>query len=581
MPRVLDQRKKDWTLPILFFVRSVLFAVFFPCGLANADENGDMVIEIMPRSSSEIEVTYYFSGDQDGVTSFTFPPEWAGVQPRQAFGDIRTSPGADLSIQGDQIELWHTNGAQLVMTYVLNSAKDAELPNAHYLPAIDADRVFLIGHTAFLLPTQSPDSISLRVSGFSDSWQFVNSVESGKFAPNTIAQLRSGVVFGAPGLVVETQTYTGGVLTLATLPNSRFDLHRAGQAAHASLAELSSLWPKAPKKALLVMLPLDEKPGVTVDTGVALGATFAAFSSAPKHSTMIGRTIAHEFAHNWIGPSLGFVNESGNGLDWFIEGFTEYYAQISRLRAGQISLGGFVESINDALEQLAVSPYGGYSVDDLRVAAYEDARVRKVLYHRGMLLALAWDSEIRKQSVERRSLDQAMGEILATLGTKEAPFGEHVIISVMQSFGIESPGDDIRRLKSGNTPILPHGVFSDCALASDVSLPVYDLGFTFESGPSFFNILTVDEDGPAFAAGLRANHAVRSFSSTGASVDANVTLIVNDTGTKEKSISYRPVSEHLATTRRYVVADALGDGCMNLFQKTDDTKTASGRSSPP
>jgi predicted metalloprotease with PDZ domain len=85
------------------------------------------------------------------------------------------------------------------------------------------------------------------------------------------------------------------------------------------------------------------------------------------------------------------VRPNGEPIDWFTEGFTDYYAYRLLLQADVLPVASYLDSINQALRRFTPSsdPYVG-----------------------GRIVALWLDGQIRLESHDQHSLDDVMFEMV-------------------------------------------------------------------------------------------------------------------------------------------------------------------------
>ena len=136
-------------------------------------------------------------------------------------------------------------------------------------------------------------------------------------------------------------------------------------------------------------------------------------------------TAAHEFFHVWNGTRLRpvelgpFDYEKENYAEtlWAVEGFTEYYKNLLRSRAGMLSRDEFLEGLTSYVDQVQGMP--GRLVSPANLASF-DAWIKMYrrdentpnmsvnYYPKGAVIAFMLDAKIRKASSGARSLDTAM-----------------------------------------------------------------------------------------------------------------------------------------------------------------------------
>src|SRR5260370_42484424 len=101
---------------------------------------------------------------------------------------------------------------------------------------------------------------------------------------------------------------------------------------------------------------------------------------------------------------------------WLAEGFTVYYADVLRLRAGFLSLPEYVERVNRRIRDYESSPVKNRTNKEI-VTRYAENSVDQLPYVRGPIVALWLDAPIRTQARHELSLDAVM-LTLARQGTE-------------------------------------------------------------------------------------------------------------------------------------------------------------------
>jgi predicted metalloprotease with PDZ domain len=172
----------------------------------------------------------------------------------------------------------------------------------------------------------------------------------------------------------------------------------------------NSLFPDSkPASYLVALIPGEEADGEAYAHG------FASTMKAPlKVSERIvwADVIAHEMFHYWNGRQLRAAVKDGE-LEWFNEGFTEYFANLALMRTGQISQEDFLHKVAANIGQyeyfLASGLFNGVPI---RKAGEKKGRNRFGVYASGWVIAFVLDQEIRRNSGEQKSLIDLMRRLL-------------------------------------------------------------------------------------------------------------------------------------------------------------------------
>ena len=110
--------------------------------------------------------------------------------------------------------------------------------------------------------------------------------------------------------------------------------------------------------------------------------------------------LAHETLHLWNGRSL----QAAGQVEWFKEGFTDYYSWMMMYRSGQISkelllrvLGNRISRYADAAGSISIS-----------MAGTRKSEFYEIVYYGGLTTALVLDLDIRSATGGKATLDDAM-----------------------------------------------------------------------------------------------------------------------------------------------------------------------------
>ena len=127
--------------------------------------------------------------------------------------------------------------------------------------------------------------------------------------------------------------------------------------------------------------------------------------------------LGHEVFHIWNG--LTGLQPFTAKEHWFLEGVTNYYADITSAQLGYLSEREFLDRLEHACElYLAVS-------NEFAIADMRDSRLS---YNGGSLVAAALDLEIREQKKNRRNLAHVMQQMYQQFGDTTMEYTQRDII---------------------------------------------------------------------------------------------------------------------------------------------------------
>lgn len=222
--------------------------------------------------------------------------------------------------------------------------------------------------------------------------------------------------------------------------------------------------------------------------------------------------LAHEHFHLWNGVTARADPAVPEGeLKWFSEGFTDYYADLTLLRAGVLDEAGLVERTNGRIREYLSNPHALTATAAVLGERYWESRdYTQLPYIKGALVGLLMDLRIRRQSGGARSLDDYVRAVFARGGS----YGADDLRRLLEETSGRGWGDFLGAYVSGagELPLLEVCAEAgmECAAEPD---SVFDLGFEVDGRLRVGALVTaVDAGSPAERAGLRVGDALASFS---------------------------------------------------------------------
>ncbi|HTQ56428.1 MAG TPA: hypothetical protein VMI94_18290 [Bryobacteraceae bacterium] len=260
--------------------------------------------------------------------------------------------------------------------------------------------------------------------------------------------------------------------------------------------------------------------------------------------------IAHEAFHAWNPARMGRLTENSETIDWFKEGFTQYYAYLLVWRAGLLPLPDYIASINRDLRDYPVSSNP---------------------YVRGRVIALWLDGQMRRDSNREKALDDVMRGMVngARQPLSEArktgrPAPLHVAAPVLPGgagnaplFALSearileaaerylSPPDRNQleaAVKSRGGLAAPAGVLGPCVRSSIDEVVSFDAGFAVSASTDARRVMGVRPEGPAFRAGLRDGQELLGWSIYNDQPDKMAKFTIR-TAAGRQTIEYYPRGE--------------------------------------
>ncbi len=190
-------------------------------------------------------------------------------------------------------------------------------------------------------------------------------------------------------------------------------------------------------------------------------------------------TLAHEAFHAWNPRRMGDV-PGHKSIEWFREGFTQYYGYLLVHHAVLMPLADYIEGIN---RDLRIYPT---STDP---------------YHRGRIVALWLDGRIRKDSNNQSSLDNVMFDMVHEA---DKPLTEARILETAGRYLAPDSRVQLDQIVGSGAKIADlDDALGSCAHASVDEVATFDLGFDLAASMAAHKVTAVRPDSPAFRAGLR------------------------------------------------------------------------------
>jgi predicted metalloprotease with PDZ domain len=171
--------------------------------------------------------------------------------------------------------------------------------------------------------------------------------------------------------------------------------------------------------------------------------------------------IAHEYWHLWspkrihvhqLGP-FDYQSAPHTTSLWFAEGLTEYYARLLLQRGGITKSAGFLAEAERDMEDI----YGRKQATPIAQLSYHISEATPEgilpLYSTGPLIGMLLDADIRLQTDNRTSLDDAMRYFNEEYGKTGKSFADDDIIPIMERVTGAKLADFYNHYISGHDPL--------------------------------------------------------------------------------------------------------------------------------
>jgi predicted metalloprotease with PDZ domain len=189
---------------------------------------------------------------------------------------------------------------------------------------------------------------------------------------------------------------------------------------------------------LILHLAPEVRGGLEHATSTSLLVTSA--SVTEDYESLIA-LVAHEFFHVWLAKRIrpvplgpfDYTRENYTRNLWVVEGFTTYYTDRILLHAGLMTPARYLERLGDSIARLRAVPGRHHqTLEDSSFDAWikfyrpdaHSPNSQVSYYHKGSLVALTLDLEIRRASGGERSLDDVLRLLWERSGQGERGFPE-------------------------------------------------------------------------------------------------------------------------------------------------------------
>ena len=161
---------------------------------------------------------------------------------------------------------------------------------------------------------------------------------------------------------------------------------------------------------------------------------------------------SHEYFHAWNGKRLrpaelgpfDYENEVYTRALWFVEGITEYYADLFLVRAGVATRDEYLDALSEQIRSLQTTP--GRLEQSVEAASYdawikyyradENTPNTSISYYvKGAVIGFLLDANVRRLTAGSKSLDDVMRAMFAQFSSERGFSGADIRASVADAVG--------------------------------------------------------------------------------------------------------------------------------------------------
>jgi predicted metalloprotease with PDZ domain len=205
---------------------------------------------------------------------------------------------------------------------------------------------------------------------------------------------------------------------LATLGKAKSDRDRVASALGSVVREYLRVFPQTPPSRYL--MTLFRASGRDAEAYAASAAFSEPDSLTSSNRILWANTLAHELFHAWNGHAIRAANYAN--LQWFSEGFTDYYATRSLARARVLNESLFSRKLEHTIGlYLYFKAAPAFDSVTLVSAGERKGRNRLGVYNGGWVSAFCMDTQIQTATRGTRSLDDVMRLLYSRFGLTGRP----------------------------------------------------------------------------------------------------------------------------------------------------------------
>lgn len=516
-----------------------------------------------------------FPGGDAGRTRLYLPNHFSGQ--RALYRNVRNlravSPGASLADtdQPDVKALTFPPGRDVRVRYEI--APDPQgasaQPGAYFRPWLSPREFHGIGTTLWAYPAQYGKTVSASLHWtLPPGWTFCGSFGAGQADQSFTGTLEQFLAsaYLAGDYRLRTVRAAGQPVTLALRGKARDDALAA--VAGRIVGAEREFWGDGDAAYFLVALIPAGGAGGTAESrgdggGVELTHAVLLFGDTGRSPDFrLEYVLAHEMFHTWNAGEI-----RSDGLYWFSEGFTDYYARLLLLRAGLISADEYARDVNRVVREYAQSPARGRPGGEAARDFYAGSDLSRLPYQQGMLLAARWNAQISVATGGRCSLDDAMRDLRRTARADDAPVtAQDVAGAVLKYAPHADPVGDVRRVVDAGGMLAPEpGALGPGFALRPVKVSPFEAGFDARATLDARVVSGVRPGSRAFWAGLRDGQEVLACTPwTPGDAQGRIAVTVRDAG-GPRDIEWTPAGDPVLVPQFVRVRSVSDADCRAWF----------------
>lgn len=270
-------------------------------------------------------------------------------------------------------------------------------------------------------------------------------------------------------------------------------------------------------------------------SGTALNNSFAIFigdfeDKSEQNWKALTYLLGHEHFHTWNG--LKMAPSEPEKMQWFMEGFTDFYAIELNYRMHLFSLDDYLDYVNVNLYDFYANPERNARNRKIASKFWTDFNFLRLPYVRGFSLAWHWNKQIQKQSKNASSLDDLMHDLFKKVQKSGTTYSLNDLQRIVGKYlGKETAAYDIQHyvIKGETIPIDEQSLEGSAVVEW-----IEDVGFNVKLSKLHQIVVGVFEGNEAYQAGLRNGQRFVSYTAT----QGSVTVTISEEGAGKRTIHY-------------------------------------------
>jgi predicted metalloprotease with PDZ domain len=427
-------------------MKQVLFIVFFFSGLSLQARIG-LVYKISVASSHciKVEMEWQSEGNRESLLQFT--PLQGQDGNLTWFRGFEIESGRTVVVFNSDstvASLLHDTRSTIKCSYLVPYLQNAGARFASQ-PIIQPEYFHAIGYYLFAsLAGYHQQTVQLDWSALPRSWEVFNSYQQGQRTHTVSVKdkyWQEALFAAGVSETHETQLKTGRIRSYflgKEIQQVRPELERNVIEACVQQRKFWHEETAMTEPFVAVFLPMCQ-PNLEM-TGIGLRNAFSVFVQ-PEQSInpeKLRHLVYHEMMHHWIGQELRMTDPNRavqmSDQSWFIEGFTEYFAYLTEIQSGELSISDFCDVAN---REFICPHYSQQHIvkrvrnEGVVVGYMAETLSEKYPYHLGFVYACYLDAQLSQNSHKNVTLQNLVELLMERAENQDGSKTEMLFVNLL------------------------------------------------------------------------------------------------------------------------------------------------------